>query len=260
MNTTQFKGHTVRLALAPVTRILSQAVCALAFLVFGAGTANAGSFQINPVRATLSPGKPIGAMTVRNTGSEPAVIQMEVMSWSQAQGKDVYTLSKEILATPPIFTVPAGGSQVVRVGLRRPPDPQRELTYRLFLQEVPPPPKPGFQGLQVALRIGVPVFVPAAAVQPPVLTWRIIRTKEGQLEVGLTNNGNAHIQVANVRLVRTDGGELGKQQIAAYVLPGQSSNWPAKDIKAPQSVAQLHLFVQTDAGDIDAGVINVEQK
>ena len=48
-------------------------------------------------------------MTVRNTGSEPAVIQMEVMSWSQAQGKDVYTLSKEILATPPIFTVPAGG-------------------------------------------------------------------------------------------------------------------------------------------------------
>jgi fimbrial chaperone protein len=260
MKTTHLNGRAVRLALAPVTRTLSQAVCALAFLVFGAGAASAGSFQVNPVRATLSPGSPIGAMTVRNSGGEPAVLQLEVMSWSQEQGKDVYTPTKELLATPPIFTVPAGGSQIVRVGLRRPPDAQRELTYRLFLQEVPPPPKPGFQGLQVALRIGVPVFVPPAAVQPPVLAWRIVRTREGQLEVGLTNSGNSHIQLANVRLVRADGGELGKQQIAAYVLPGQSGNWPLKDIPAAQPVSALHLFAQTDIGDIDGGVINVEQK
>ena len=33
------------------------------------------------------------------------------------------------------------GEQIVRVGLRRGPDPQRELAYRLYLQEVPPPPK-----------------------------------------------------------------------------------------------------------------------
>ncbi|MDD5268953.1 MAG: molecular chaperone [Methylococcales bacterium] len=260
MNTTQFNGHAVRLALPPLPRILSQAVCALAFLLAGAGTASAGSFQVIPVRVTLSAGKPIAAMTVRNTGGEPAVLQLEVMSWSQAQGKDVYTPTKEILATPPIFTVPAGGSQIVRVGLRRPPDAQRELTYRLYLEEVPPPPKPGFQGLQMALRMGVPLFVPPAAVQLPVLAWRIFRTKEGQFEVGVTNNGNTHVQVANVRLARADGGELGTQQIAGYVLPGQSHNWLLKDIPASPSVAALHLFVQTEAGDIDGGVINVEQK
>lgn len=243
-----------------LARVLSQSLCAMVFLLAGLGAASAGSFQVNPVRATLSPDKPIGAMTVRNLGNEPTVLQLEVMNWSQEQGKDVYTPSRELLATPPIFTVPAGGSQIVRVGLRRPPDAQRELTYRLFLQEVPPPPKPGFQGLQVALRIGVPVFVPPAAVQPPVLAWRIIRTREGQLELGLANNGNSHVQVANVRLVRPDGGELGKQQIAAYVLSGQSSIWPLKDIKAPQPVSALHVFAQTDIGDLDAGVINVESK
>jgi fimbrial chaperone protein len=243
-----------------IARVLSHTLYSLAFLLAVIGPASAGSFQVNPVRATLSPDKPIGAMTVRNIGNEPTVLQLEVMNWSQEQGKDVYTPSRELLATPPIFTVPAGGSQIVRVGLRRPPDAQRELTYRLFLQEVPPPPKPGFQGLQVALRIGVPVFVPPATVQPPVLAWRIIRTREGQLELSLANNGNSHVQVANVRLVRPDGGELGKQPIAAYVLPGQSSNWPLKDIKAAAPVSALHVFAQTDIGDIDVGVINVEQK
>lgn len=241
-------------------RVLSKVVCGLAFLIAGAGMASAGSFQINPVRATLSTSQPVSALTVRNTGSEPAVLQLEVMVWSQQQGKDVYTLSREVLVTPPIFTVPSGGSQVLRVGLRRPPDAQRELTYRLFLQEVPPPPKPGFQGLQVALRIGVPVFVAPAAAQPPILGWRIYRTREGQLEVSLTNSGGAHVQVANLRLVRADGGDMGRQQVATYVLSGQSRDWLVKDIPAPQLGSTLHLFAQTDNGEIDAGVISVESK
>ncbi|MGR9085691.1 MAG: fimbrial biogenesis chaperone [Gammaproteobacteria bacterium] len=243
-----------------MTQIPSRSFCVLALWLAGIGAACAGSFQVNPVRATLTAGKPVGAMTVRNNGGEPAVLQLEVMSWSQQQGKDVYTPSREILATPPIFTVPSGGSQIVRVGLRRPPDAQRELTYRLFLQEVPPPPKPGFQGLHVALRIGVPIFVPPAVAQPPVLTWRIFRTGQGELEVSLTNGGNSHVQVANVRLAQPEGGELVKQQIASYVLPGQSRSWPLKDIKTPPSASSFQLFAQTDIGDIDGGMVRVEPK
>ena len=61
--------------------------------------------------------------------------------------------------SPPIATIAPDKEQIIRVGLRRAPDKERELSYRLFLQEVPAPPKPGFQGLQVALRVGLPVFV-----------------------------------------------------------------------------------------------------
>ncbi|MDA8656068.1 fimbria/pilus periplasmic chaperone [Luminiphilus sp.] len=88
----------------------------------------------------------MGALTVRNDGTEPASLQMEMLNWSQAQGQDVLTPTRELLANPPIFTVPAGGSQLVRVGLRRAPDGQRELTYRIVLQELPPPPKSRFYG------------------------------------------------------------------------------------------------------------------
>ena len=73
------------------------------------------------------------------------------------------------MATPPIFTVPPKGTQVIRVGLRRAADAQQGLSYRMFLQEVPPPPRQGLQGLQVALRLSLPVFVMPARDARPVL-------------------------------------------------------------------------------------------
>lgn len=234
-------------------RVLRQAVCGLALSIAGAGAASAGSFAVNPVRATLSASQPVGALTVHNTGADPAVLQLEVVSWAQQEGKDVYTPTREILATPPIFTLPAGGSQTIRVGLRRAPDGRRELTYRLYLQEVPPPPKPGFQGLQVALRIGVPVFVSPPVAAKPALTWQAARTAQGQLRVSATNSGNAHVQVANFKLSLGGGTELGTQQVAAYVLPGQGRDWLVK-ADAPAG-AVLRLSAQTDAGDVQADMV-----
>lgn len=234
---------------------LSQAACGLAFLLAGTGGASAGSFQVNPVRATLSARLPVGSLTVRNTGAEPVVVQLEVVSWSQQEGKDVYDLTREILATPPIFTVPSGGSQVVRVGVRRAPDSKREITYRLFLQEVPPPPKPDFQGLQVALRIGVPVFILPPVPAKPVLRWRVSRSAQGQLKVSLTNSGNVHIQVANFRLVPAGGEPFPTRQVAAYVLPGQTGEWLVENISATPAGATLRLSAQTDAGDVQAEIV-----
>ena len=54
-----------------------------------------------------------------NHGQAAAVVQLEPMAWAHMAGKDTYTPTNEILATPPIFTIPAGGAQIVRVGLRR---------------------------------------------------------------------------------------------------------------------------------------------
>jgi fimbrial chaperone protein len=230
----------------------------LLFLLWSPWT-QAGSFSVSPVRVSLSTSAPISAITVQNDGKEAVVLQLEAMAWAQQAGQDVYTPSRDILATPPIITIPAGGSQILRVGLRRAPDSKRELTYRLYLQEVPPPPKPGFSGLQVALRFGLPVFVAPVAEQPvAALVWGISRANSGQHEVSLKNSGNSHVQVANFKLVRADGSELGTQQVAGYVLPGQTVNWKAKDIKVPASGNQLRLIALTDIGQIDSGLMTVD--
>jgi fimbrial chaperone protein len=223
-------------------------------LLVAAG-ARAGSFAVSPVRATLSADKLIGSLTVRNDGAEPTVVQLQVMSWSQDDGEDVYTVTREVLATPPIFTVDPGASQMVRVGLRRAPDPHRELSYRLYLQEVPPPPEPGFQGLQVALRIGVPVFVVPTAPAQPVLHWEARATAKGGLELALRNDGNAHVQVVDVTLDSAGSQVLATRALSSYVLAGQSRRWRIDNVTAPPPGTALRLVARTDAGRIETELV-----
>jgi fimbrial chaperone protein len=238
--------------------VLTQAACGLLLLLTGAGVVNAASVAVSPVRATLSASESLGAITVHNAGTEPVPMQLEVLNWSQAKGKDVFTPTREVLANPPIFTVPAGGSQLVRVGLRRTPDAQRELTYRIFLQELPPSDL-DLQGATMALRISLPVFVLPEVDAKPVLRWQAARTPQGALKLSLTNNGNAHIQIKNFELSLFGSAQPWKTQASSeYVLAGQSRDWtlPANaENPTPPLGVTLQLFAQTDAGDIEAEVL-----
>lgn len=226
----------------------SRSLAALFVLLCWSVQAQAGSFRVSPLRVTLSAAQPITALTVYNEGDQPAVIQAQALAWSQDNGNDVYTASKEILLTPPIFTVPAKSSQILRLGLRRPADQQRELTYRLYLQEVPPPPAPGFIGLTTAVRLGVPVFLMPASGATPQLRWQATLAPQGAL-ISLTNTGNAHVKIASFTLSTPDTRVSTTQQVAQYVLPGQTQRWGVKLTPSLSLGTQLHLSAKGDMGD-----------
>ena len=240
-------------------QVIINAVFGLFFFLAGANVVNAAALGVNPVRVTLSDNQKMGTITLRNDGTEPVSMQLEVLSWSQEESQDVFTPTREMLANPPIFTVPAGGSQLVRVGLRRAPDAQRELTYRIFLQELPPPPSPDFQGTKMLMRVSLPVFVLPEVTAKPVLRWHAARTSDGALKISLTNSGNAHIQIANFSLLMLGSAQPWiTQQSSLYVLPGQSRDWilPINpESPAPPPGTTLQLVAQTDAGDIEAEVL-----
>lgn len=233
------------------TRTLGRALLGLALLLGGAGAARAGSFAVAPVRATLAAGQTVQTLTVRNTGATEAVVQLELLKWSQQDGKDIFEASRDVLATPPLFTLPPQGQQVIRVGLRTPPDATAERSYRLFLTEVPPPPLPGTQGLQIALQISLPVFITPAAAAAPRLQWRAMREGKG-LRLSVTNSGAAHVQITRLRLTQTAGAELVDRTLSEYVLPGQARSW----LLAPAAMPgpRLHLRAQSDAGELAAEV------
>jgi fimbrial chaperone protein len=221
-----------------------------------AAEAPAGSFQVNPIRVDMTKGATTAAITVRNDGDDAIVVQSSVVAWTQENGQEIYSPTSDALVTPPIMTVAPGGEQIVRVGLRRGADPQRELAYRLYLQEVPPPPKPGFTGLQVALRVGLPVFVAPAASGIRRLEWSAQVRPDGAIVLTAQNTGNAHVQVTDFELRVPDASEpVAHESSLAYVLAGQRRQWtlsaPADRVK---SARELRLKAFTDAGEIDTAV------
>jgi len=214
------------------------------------------------VRFSLSAQQPIGALTVRNDGGESTVVQLEVARWSQADGVDVYEATTDILATPPIFTIPPGGSQLVRVGLRRAADPAREGSYRVFMQEVPPP-SSGVAGLRVAMRFGVPVFVAPGTDQhapvepaPLALRWQL-RAGVGNLILALTNDSDRHVQLIDFSLWSDDEVMLVNRAAATYVLSGQGREWEL--VLPPGTRAStgtpLQLRVDSDAGPLRTDLV-----
>jgi fimbrial chaperone protein len=230
-----------------------QALAGLAFLGATA-VADASAFIVSPVRVTLSAKQTVAAITVTNTGTEPAVVQLETMQWSQAEGQEILDLSTAVLATPPIFTVPAGKSQIVRVGLRRAPDVKRELTYRLILREVPPEDQSA--GLHIALKISMPIFIaPAGANAAPLVQWRARRTADGNIRVVAYNTGTAHVQFGQLDIVQAGNGKpIATHPTADYVLPDNSRTWTVSPKSALPVGTMLHVSSQTDAGKVESDV------
>jgi fimbrial chaperone protein len=237
----------------PVVRLLA----ATALMAAGSAPALAGSFDVNPIRVDLTAQSRTSVVKVKNTGDDPVVVQINVQAWSQNAGKDVLTTTNDVIVSPPIATIPPGQEQIVRVGLRRAPDGQRELSYRMFLQEVPPPPRPGFQGLVVALRVGLPVFVQPRQVQAKaILAWNLDMAGPETAKLRLDNTGTGHIQVSTIELFRPSE----KQPVAefsglAYVLPGQARDWELK-LRDPsvRRGERLRMKVSTDAGSIETEI------
>jgi fimbrial chaperone protein len=241
----------------------SKAAAAAAFfllITLDAKIVAAGSFQVNPIRVDMSARVTAAALTIRNDGDEPVVVQLSVLAWTQESGEDKYSTTNEALVTPPIATIAAGAQQIVRVGLRRPPDPRRELAFRLFVQEVPPPPKPDFNGLQVALRVSLPVFVAPLAPSTRQLAWAAKIEPDGAIRLTVRNEGNTHVQISDLELRPADDEvPVAHEAGLAYALAGQSREWLLRNLNARSRAAtELRLKAVTDAGEIDS-VVKLER-
>jgi fimbrial chaperone protein len=192
--------------------------------------AAAGSFSISPLRVDFSSASNTAALTVRNADATAIVVQTQGLAWSQEGGQDALAPTRDLLISPAVFTLPPGGSQLIRVALRRPVDPVRELSYRLTVQEVPQQARPDFTGLQVALKMSVPIFVAPTAPAEPQLHWTAARGADGQLSITASNDGAAHARIQRFSVKTADGSTtLGQRPELSYVLPGAVRQWTFDD-------------------------------
>jgi fimbrial chaperone protein len=235
-----------------MTRVRSRLVAAAASIaasLLPVGAAVAGSFNVSPVRVELSAQERTQALTVRNDGSEPSVVQVRLYAWSQDSGQDILQPTNELLVSPPVFTVQPGRSQLLRIALRGTPAADRQLCYRAVLEEVPAQGRAGGPALQVALRISLPVFVEPAVDTAPRIDWNA-RLADGKLLVSAHNGGNGHIQLGDFTLSDSTGQAVAQQQQVSYILPGQTRSWTLDTQASLAAVERLKLTGRSDAGDV----------
>jgi fimbrial chaperone protein len=214
---------------------------------------SAPAVRVSPVNVELAAGDRAAALTLENEGDTETIFQIRPFAWSQADGAEKLDPTDGLAASPPFATIPAHGRQVVRLVLRRPAQ-DAEATYRILLDQTPPPREAG-AGIRIALRLSIPVFALPAKRVSPDLQWRIAEQgSDAWLEA--VNRGGRHEAVHGLKLAAADGRPLKVETGASpYVLAGATRRWriDAKDVAATPDGA-LRLTASTLHGDIDQAV------
>ncbi len=210
--------------------------------------AGAASLTVSPLRLYLSPQSARGVINVHNAESAPVLVQVEAFLWSQEDGGNRLTDTRDLIVVPPVFTLPPDGDQVIRVGFRRPPDTARELSYRIILSPVPD--ETEAQGVAFVVRMSLPLFLtPPRAEAKPV--WSVEQAEAGSLRVKLHNAGSAHVQVTRLAVLPPSEGDepLAELSTVGYVLPGATLEWTLP-LTRPLSGDSVRLEADTNLGDV----------
>jgi len=183
--------------------------------------AAAGSYSVVPVRVQFGPRDRAVAVTLSNLGDTPIALTAELYVWEQnSDGTDRLTPTDDLVLAPGLVRLPAKGQQVVRLALLRAPDPQTQLTYRMFVREQPDMARvPAGVTIPVSISMSLPVFI-----TPPTARWNVecaAKPQAKDLEVRCTNTGTATALVRSAQ-VEAGGKVLSKFEGGAYLLPGAS--------------------------------------
>lgn len=210
-------AHTVRAAL--------RAGCVAALLAAAAAPASAGEFSVTPIRVELKAGAMNETIAVTNHGREKLRLSVRLMEWSQdAEGKDVYQDSSDLVYFPRQMEVEPEGKRLVRVGIKAPAG-VAERTYRLFIEEQPDAvPDPTRSQVAFYFRFGVPVFL-APAVPRPQPQVAEPTLKGGKLSIPVKNTGNQHFRL--VKLAISDGAGYLQEISGWYSLAGSERTYTA---------------------------------
>ncbi len=230
-------------------RSLRAAAAACLCLTVGAAHASP-QLTVNPVTIELPAGQRAAAITLHSASDRETSFQVRVFAWNQEAGDDQLKPTDELALSPPLGVIPPGGTQVVRLVLRR-PALGAEVSYRILLDQIPPPPEPGT--IRVALRLSMPFFAEPTTRVAPHVHWRVERVGKDAYLVAI-NDGTRHEKYRDIVLSAPGGATFRPEpgKYPPYVLPGATRRWRLTgSTPPPASGTPLHLRAESDGGKID---------
>jgi fimbrial chaperone protein len=210
-------------------------------------------YSVSPLRINLDQETKSAVVTLTNSGSEPATFQVSAMEWTQnADGRDRYEQTADVVFFPKILTLQPGESRVVRVGVQALPV-MAERTFRLFIEPLPVPAReplaPG-ANISINFRFALPIFAkPATSASAGEIAAAALR--KGVLTVTLRNTGNEHLRLdSGVAITGRDaqGNEVFTERIEnRYVLAGAAKSLSLATPKgACERLATIEITAQSE--------------
>ncbi len=185
--------------------------------------ARAADVQVTPTLIDLTAAGPRATLALRNGGAEPVRLEVTARRWAQgSDGSMQLSPAADCVVYPPILVLGPGETRNLRVGTTAKAGPA-ERSWRVFLEELPPPERPGGPAqVRVLSRISIPVFLaPERAVVRSEVTG--LALEGGRARFALRNTGTVHLRPVEVRLEGRDAGGsavLARAVEAWYLLAG----------------------------------------
>lgn len=216
--------------------------------------ADAASLAADPVKVEMTPDARGAALTIRNDGDQPVVVQTRVMRWTQPDGKDKLEDTRDLLITPPVVEIAPRSAQVLRIGRRVASPAGQETTYRIIAREVLPSTETQRAGLHLAIELSVPLFVTDATVAPTKLEWTARRQGKALFVDGL-NTGGRRARLSAVELIDAKGARVGGWSGVTYLLAGARRSF-AFDLPANLAAgASLRFRVTSEKGTDEVALL-----
>lgn len=212
-------------------------------------TARAEGLRVFPVTLEVTAPGATSVVTLKNDGREPITVQARVFEWTQDAGRESFSATRKVVASPPMTQLAPGATQVVRVIRTNKGKVSGEEAYRVFIDELPDLSRNQAGTVSFVTRLRLPLFFAAPGASPANVEWRIARRPEGSFLIG-RNTGQTHLRVADLHLQRNGQTVLSRDGLAGYVL-GQST---MRFRVPPQGGGALTLRANTNLGQYRAAV------
>ncbi len=220
-----------------------------------------GEFRVTPIRLDFDRGTKSGVITIVNEGGDKLNVQMRAFEWTQnADGKDQYTETNDIIFFPRIMSLEKSEEKILRAGIKIPAT-AKEKTYRLFIEEIPEPKKGEGVNVAIAIRFGVPIFVKPLKEE---LKGEIAKVElsKGVLNLLIKNKGNTHfvIHSVDVKGRNAKGEEIFSKELSGwYLLSGASRSYTVTiPEETCQALTRLDIEAKTDRLKLN-GKLDVNQ-
>jgi fimbrial chaperone protein len=213
------------------------------------GTAGAGTLQVSPINIEVPGGTATTVENLENKGTTVINAQVRVFKWNHKSGKESLVPTKDVVASPPALKIQPGGKATVRVVRLLKTPVVGEETYRLIIDDIPPPPDKEGGSVSFAVRHAIPVFFQAAGIKSE-LSWTA-KMNGPNLVLTANNSGQLHARISQLTLSANGKVVASVNGLAGYALAGDFIVWKlkAKGVRAGSTIA---IKASTNDGPVDA--------